>query len=472
MSLNGRIVTRSRMKLKDEFCTLSSHRSEAFGVLGAILMYTKLQEFTSHLVGARPRTTVTVYCDNESLVNTVNEQGWKKFTPQFNYTPDADLIREIILQIRFIRRNNETIRIQHIKGHQDRTGGALTYAAHLNITADHLATDSLLLSAQNKELELPHKQVSIYINDKMVTSNYTKHLSEAFVSEPARKHIENINGWRHNEFNLVWWEPVGKAIEKYSGNPQLMLQKYINNRLPTNKRESKYYKYIEEGCHLCQQLETQDHILQCRYCEKRCTNRAQFIIDLKSFLQQSYLEADSIRVITNCTQAYLQGDDTPTALQLGIVNNTTLLRAFEEQSAIGWNNWFRGRITKKWGEVYTNSVRSTIGNAYNGPRILPPEAWAIKLICKLWDHVRQAWQLRNGGEHGTNDDPLRTQKEKLVKKILWQKTKVTYFPNNYLRNLTEESLRGLPLENLKMTDSQFQILIRASTTGQNREENV
>jgi hypothetical protein len=52
------------------------------------------------------------------------------------------------------------------------------------------------------------------------------------------------------------------------------------------------------------------------------------------------------------------------------------------------------------------------------------------------------------------------------------KTKITHFPNNYLRNLTVEAIRGLPIANLKMTDSQFQILVRANRNGQENVEGV
>jgi hypothetical protein len=470
MSINGQIKTRSMTKLKEEYTTLSSFRSEAYGILSAIMMYTKLQQFTQYVMGHRQPILVTIYCDCESLVNKVNQQSRKKFTPKFNYESDADLIREIVLAMRHIRANDERIQIRHVKGHQDRTAGTLSYAAYLNVTADSLATDSLSLSVQNKEIALPNQQVSLYIQNKLVTSNFSQHLRDAFLSGPAREHIKNMNGWSDQEFNMVWWEPAGKALDKYSGNPQLMLQKYLNNRLPTNKRENRYYKYIDSGCHVCHQEETQDHILQCAHCEARATSRRQFLIDNANFLQQTFLGADTIRVINSCIQAWLVKDEVPSVQVLGIEENECLVRAYNEQTTLRWNNWFKGRVSTQWREVYMNDIHERISHASNGPRILDAEAWAIKLIVRTLDFVRQNWQIRNDGEHGTNIDPLRTKKDKLMRKILWQKTKVDYFPNNYLRNLTEETLRGLPLENLKMTTSQFEILIRANNVGQNNEE--
>jgi hypothetical protein len=53
-------------------------------------------------------------------------------------------------------------------------------------------------------------------------------------------------------------------------------------------------------------------------------------------------------------------------------------------------------------------------------------------------------------------------KSKLIDKIMWQKEKITYFPNRYLERLTWEDLQDLPLDNLLMTDCQIDILLRAS----------
>jgi hypothetical protein len=336
--------------------------------------------------------------------------------------------------------------------------------------ADNLATQSLSLSVQHKEVNLPNNIVSLYIKNKLVSSNHSKHLRDAYLSIPVRKHINQMNNWTNNEFDIVWWDTHEKAMKKFSNNPLLMLQKYVNNRLPTNRRESRYYKYIAEGCHVCNETESQAHIIQCRACELRNTARTQYISDIKSFMHQTYLSIDTINVISTCLQAWLSQEDTPSIEILGIEYNDILSRAYYEQSQLGWENWFKGRITTAWREVYMNDVNTYIHHVPNGPRIMDAEQWGTKIIVKTWDFVRSSWKIRNDGEHDNNGDPLRKQKEKLIRKILWCKTQINTFPNNYLRNLTAESLQGLPLENLKMTDSQFQILMRDRGIGQYNEE--
>jgi hypothetical protein len=63
--------------------------------------------------------------------------------------------------------------------------------------------------------------------------------------------MNTINNWSEDVFDKVWWEPHGNAMTKFGTTQQLMLQKYINNRLPTNRRENRYYTYILSACAMC-----------------------------------------------------------------------------------------------------------------------------------------------------------------------------------------------------------------------------
>jgi hypothetical protein len=184
-----------------------------------------------------------------------------------------------------------------------------------------------------------------------VSSNHAIHLRESYLSIPVRAHINNMNNWNNEQFDLVWWDAHEKALSKFSNNPLLLLKKYLDNRLPTNRRENKYHKYIAEGCYLCKEAETQAHILQCKFCEQRTTARRQFIIDIKSFMNQTYLSIDTIQVISSCLFAWLNQEEIPT-----VEYNEMLLRAYKEQTELGWENWFKGRLTRTLREVYIKHI--------------------------------------------------------------------------------------------------------------------
>jgi hypothetical protein len=145
-----------------------------------------------------------------------------------------------------------------------------------------------------------------------------------------------------------------------------------------------------------------------------------------------------IHVISSCLQSWLAGEPIPSAVNLNIDDNGPLFLAYTDHAVIGWNQWFKCRISKQWREVYMNNIHSRIRNVSNGPRILEADVWAVMLIVLMPDFGQKVWQISN-------------------------------FPNNYLQSLTEDSLQGLPMENLKMTESQFQIWLRPNNVGQNHE---
>jgi hypothetical protein len=115
-------------------------------------------------------------------------------------------------------------------------------------------------------------------------------------------------------------------------------------------------------------------------------------------------------------------------------------------------------LTSSWGILYNHDLNTT----NHGIRNQSAEKWSRKIIDLNWDFFLQAWNIRNEIEHSTDGDQIRNQKDKLIAKIMWTKTKILNFPTSYLHNNTEEQIRDLPLGNLKMLDSQIQTLKRAS----------
>jgi ribonuclease HI len=95
LSINNSTIVSTMMQLKEEYGEYTSYRSEAYGLLGALILYNKMQEYTVTKIGHRQPITVTLYSDSESLVDVVNTQCWRSFTRKFYFSPDADVIKEI-----------------------------------------------------------------------------------------------------------------------------------------------------------------------------------------------------------------------------------------------------------------------------------------------------------------------------------------------------------------------------------------
>jgi hypothetical protein len=157
-------------------------------------------------------------------------------------------------------------------------------------------------------------------------------------------------------------------------------------------------------------------------------------------------------------EAFFEGYDSPNLQDIVHDPSDLLIRAFQEQEEIGWDQWMKGRLSKTWGIIYGVDLSHINHNIPHQT----PDRWGKKLVATTFNFVLECWICRIEAEHGLNDDPIRTKKDKLIAKIMWQKDKIKFFPNRYLRNLKKEDLHDLPMDNLIMTESQMEISIRAS----------
>jgi hypothetical protein len=65
------------------------------------------------------------------------------------------------------------------------------------------------------------------------------------------------------------------------------------------------------------------------------------------------------------------------------------------QHIIGWENWFKGRITSTWGILYTHDLETT----NHGLRNQTPVKWAKKVIELTWGFVLCNWTIHIDLEH-------------------------------------------------------------------------
>jgi hypothetical protein len=71
-SINNSVVASTQMRMKQGYNEFTSYRMEAVGMLGAMALYDKLQEYTKLKCGIRAKISMKLLCDNEALVKTIN----------------------------------------------------------------------------------------------------------------------------------------------------------------------------------------------------------------------------------------------------------------------------------------------------------------------------------------------------------------------------------------------------------------
>jgi hypothetical protein len=93
-------------------------------------------------------------------------------------------------------------------------------------------------------------------------------------------------------------------------------------------------------------------------------------------------------------------------------------RAFTAQSAIGWDQFFRGQIAKAW--------RIPIGMYYKLRQpgdSFTPDQWMRTVIKELWAFSTTIWKQRNAELHGTDGAiSMEQQRKDTANTRLWQCT--------------------------------------------------
>jgi hypothetical protein len=103
------------------------------------------------------------------------------------------------------------------------------------------------------------------------------------------------------------------------------------------------------------------------------------------------------------------------------LNARNLLRqAYRAQSAVGLENFTKGRIVRQWETYIAFHIRQKqIG--------LPAKEWAVKLIIALWDHLHRIWTFRNGVLHENNQGCIARYKVEAIQRkieVVWDRGNV------------------------------------------------
>jgi hypothetical protein len=254
-----------------------------------------------------------------------------------------------------------------------------------------------------------------------VYSEHNKLLKETYHSIKYKQHLASSNGWDTETIESMWWEPLDKALNKLPAGNKTTLHKFIHKRLPCNKRENLYYPYLSENCKVCSDTtECQYHVIQCNNCGKRIEARNTYIKRLKHMLEQERTNNTTIMVIIHYVEAWLTKQPSTRINILAPEASAELKKAVISQSKLGWEQFFCGRLAKKWSKVYQHDL-DTIDTGLFRPTTIK---WGTKIVEMNYDLVLQCWGIRNDLEYNDDDEESETtKKKKLVRKNTMEHTK-------------------------------------------------
>ena len=125
-------------------------------------------------------------------------------------------------------------------------------------------------------------------------------------------------------------------------------------KLFDSKRDEPEHQPCEYQCPMkCGSRETAQHFLQCE--KVNTTAEMKRVLDS---LRKCFVWANTNQVLTttimHCITSWLQFGEQPNMTSINIDNESSkdqIISAVKAQSVIGWDHFFKGRISKHWGDI-------------------------------------------------------------------------------------------------------------------------
>jgi len=159
--------------------------------------------------------------------------------------------------------------------------------------------------------------------------------------------------------------------------------KFLHNWLPTFRKLHRYGHHPTELCPRCKTaIETNDHVVQCCWVNDEEYRQQRVQLLYKTVLQEQ-VPARMLELLVDHVYAWMELRS-PLEHDLLATDETLILHAaIEVQSDIGWENFFRCRLTPLWAQ--SRPQTPTTNN----------NKWTDSLTRWIWDTVLLAWANRN-----------------------------------------------------------------------------
>jgi ribonuclease HI len=369
---------------------MDSFRAEAYGILSLVTML--------HLLSTQanqPLPPISIWCDNQAVVNTVNKITHRKRPtfPSDTVRPSWDILQAVCTQFR----QHPNLTIQHVKGHQDLQGDVrdLPLPAKLNIEADKLATSFQHRTShvEDRGPMIPGTGCHLCINKQVIPSHQRHHIRARRGTRALLKYIQQKHNLTGEAIGQIEWDGHCNAVKAFRQKSSTFTTKFLSKWLPVGKQTHRYNPTIYTS--RCPSCDCAVEDFQHAFC---CPARQQWQSSLRDDLLKAFQATNTDQVLQ---QFLLQGmnhwfRDTP------LPPTTTSERynpLVESQGSIGWHQLIFGRWSQLWGYYQLQHLqRHNIPINHNNHGV----GWTSKLILIIWSHFYEEWTTRNQALHGSD----------------------------------------------------------------------
>jgi len=364
----------------------TSYRAEGYGMLSPIRF---LYHYTTfhHIVQA---TSPQLVCDNLGLVTNVNKAlKYDDYYTNSTLASDWDVLREIVWNC---QSQQLPPTISHIKGHQDKKKPYedLPLLAQLNIDADALADLYMPFHLdQHRHVNLlPHAGCQLHLPSGTVTHHLKHELTVAKRGPPLMSLLTKRYSWDESITQNIDWKTHGLVLRS-SPHPTTMI-KFIHDMSPVGYRVNRYNNKYSPACLSCgHPSETMHHLHHCPS-QSRARWQAQIQQRFRKTTSDRHTHPELQMVLLVGLQSTIEDHDPPSHLN----HPPRFKSAIEDQNAIGWDQFLKGRWSKQWRLLHEQSHVTPTDS-----KILTKH-WPPELLAGLWDSWYQMWEERNKDRHG------------------------------------------------------------------------
>jgi hypothetical protein len=194
---------------------------------------------------------------------------------------------------------------------------------------------------------MPTTGSMLHHNGQLVTSKEAETLRQAYGHIAYSKHVTEKEQWKKATY-AIWWEVHKRSLSKLEDNNQTRITKFVNRILPSNWKLHHQDKQHLSKCPSCNEIETNQHISACSNPRRRKL-RNNMLRNVRMTIEKHATHRNN--------NPRNQGSNNHHGIK--VVVDTELLfkpsgiikAALEEQNKIGWTNFYKGRISKKWEQV-------------------------------------------------------------------------------------------------------------------------
>lgn len=357
-------------------------------MLALIRFLSRLKEFT----GYQDNWHGIVVTDSKSLLDAMFQEPVAASEPMSvpvlrdpqecdPLSPEWDLVGNILQSLQ----DHPDIRLQHIKGHQDRTASyrSLSLLAQLNIDADGMANRYQREYGQCSPNVLLTGTAGVHVVTATgtITSKYASKLCYQATHGKLLRYLKERYEWNDRVVAFINWKAHGASLRKHVKRKTHYI-KMVHGILPTN-RQLHRDNPTRRRCPACaREIEHWQHIMQCS-AESRRGWRLETLEKMEAGVKKLGTRPILWTVLRDGINGWFNHDSLETVYRLDADAYTSdVRRLIGQQNKIGWQHIFMGRFSNEWSDLqdafYARDPEDTKRKRRSGLR------WQIRVISLLW----------------------------------------------------------------------------------------